>query len=146
VIPVSASCSVLCAMHTHLRTPIKSGAQHRHGPNLFFFRVCAHRIAGLGGVYGGGMAGMGLMGCGFPGLMPMPGMPGMLAPGMPGSLACAGVGSFPGRGKGGSGGKKQRENLPKQSVTTLKIWLYDHIHHPYPTETEKNTLMQVSSF
>lgn len=76
---------------------------------------------------------------------PLPGLPGFGAAGMGGPfMAGNSSGNQTGRAaRSGGGGKKQRENLPKESVLTLKSWLYEHIIHPYPTEAEKNTLMQV---
>jgi hypothetical protein len=40
-----------------------------------------------------------------------------------------------------SGGKRRRGNLPKQVTDLLRSWLNDHVHHPYPTEEEKQMLM-----
>lgn len=37
--------------------------------------------------------------------------------------------------------KRRRGNLPKQVTDLLRSWLNDHIHHPYPTEDEKQMLM-----
>jgi hypothetical protein len=41
------------------------------------------------------------------------------------------------------GNKRQRENLPKAAVALLKSWMFEHITHPYPSDAEKNALMQV---
>jgi len=30
--------------------------------------------------------------------------------------------------------------LPKEAVNTLKKWLFDNFHHPYPTEEQKHEL------
>lgn len=38
-------------------------------------------------------------------------------------------------------GKRRRGNLPKQVTDLLRSWLNDHLHHPYPTEDEKQMLM-----
>lgn len=38
-------------------------------------------------------------------------------------------------------GKRRRGNLPKQVTDLLREWLNNHIHHPYPTEDEKQMLM-----
>jgi hypothetical protein len=42
----------------------------------------------------------------------------------------------------GRPGKRRRGNLPKQVTDLLRSWLNDHLHHPYPTEDEKQMLMQ----
>ena len=42
------------------------------------------------------------------------------------------------------GSRRQRENLPKIAVAQLKIWLYEHYAHPYPTEEEKEIIARVS--
>lgn len=41
----------------------------------------------------------------------------------------------------GRPGKRRRGNLPKQVTDLLRSWLNDHLHHPYPTEDEKQMLM-----
>jgi hypothetical protein len=38
-------------------------------------------------------------------------------------------------------GKRRRGNLPKQVTDLLRTWLNEHLHHPYPTEDEKQMLM-----
>ncbi|CAN6618124.1 hypothetical protein TRVA0_007S01332 [Trichomonascus vanleenenianus] len=38
--------------------------------------------------------------------------------------------------------KKRRGNLPRPVTDILRNWLDDHVHHPYPTEAEKNQLMR----
>lgn len=38
--------------------------------------------------------------------------------------------------------KKRRGNLPRPVTDILRNWLDEHIHHPYPTEAEKNHLMR----
>ena len=38
--------------------------------------------------------------------------------------------------------KKRRGNLPKPVTDILRMWFADHIAHPYPTEDEKQILMQ----
>lgn len=55
----------------------------------------------------------------------------------------ASVGADGAGGGDGATTKKCRENLPRQSVTQLKMWMYEHIFHPYPTEPEKSALLQV---
>lgn len=42
----------------------------------------------------------------------------------------------------GRPGKRRRGNLPKHVTDLLRGWLNDHLHHPYPTEDEKQMLMQ----
>ena len=42
----------------------------------------------------------------------------------------------------GRPGKRRRGNLPKHVTDILRGWLNDHLHHPYPTEDEKQMLMQ----
>ncbi|KAH8153157.1 uncharacterized protein LAJ45_02744 [Morchella importuna] len=41
----------------------------------------------------------------------------------------------------GRPGKRRRGNLPKHVTDLLRGWLNDHLHHPYPTEDEKQMLM-----
>lgn len=40
------------------------------------------------------------------------------------------------------GTKRRRGNLPKPVTDLLRAWLRDHVQHPYPTEEEKQMLMQ----
>lgn len=44
-------------------------------------------------------------------------------------------------GDGKSGGRKRRGNLPKETTDKLRTWFVGHLHHPYPTEDEKQDLM-----
>ena len=44
-------------------------------------------------------------------------------------------------GKNGAGGRKRRGNLPKETTDKLRAWFVSHLHHPYPTEDEKQDLM-----
>ncbi|OBT68313.1 hypothetical protein VE03_02244 [Pseudogymnoascus sp. 23342-1-I1] len=44
-------------------------------------------------------------------------------------------------GDGKSGGRKRRGNLPKETTDKLRAWFVGHLHHPYPTEDEKQDLM-----
>ena len=51
--------------------------------------------------------------------------------------------SFESMGDYGDGKtKKRRGNLPKHVTDILRIWFTDHLAHPYPTEDEKQALMQ----
>ncbi|KAI1085783.1 hypothetical protein F5B20DRAFT_18201 [Whalleya microplaca] len=48
-------------------------------------------------------------------------------------------------GMGVSGDSKQRKrrgNLPKETTDKLRGWFVKHLHHPYPTEDEKQDLMR----
>lgn len=48
-------------------------------------------------------------------------------------------------GIGMSGDNKQRKrrgNLPKETTDKLRAWFVAHLHHPYPTEDEKQELMR----
>lgn len=48
-------------------------------------------------------------------------------------------------GMGMSGDNKQRKrrgNLPKETTDKLRAWFVAHLNHPYPTEDEKQKLMQ----
>ncbi|ORY69852.1 homeobox domain-containing protein [Pseudomassariella vexata] len=48
-------------------------------------------------------------------------------------------------GMGMSGDSKQRKrrgNLPKETTDKLRAWFVAHLHHPYPTEDEKQELMR----
>ena len=49
-------------------------------------------------------------------------------------------------GDGGKGGpqRKRRGNLPKETTDKLRSWFHSHLHHPYPTEDEKQELMMVT--
>jgi len=38
--------------------------------------------------------------------------------------------------------KRRRGNLPKQTTDVLRQWLYEHVDHPYPTDQEKQMLME----
>ncbi|KAI1327889.1 hypothetical protein F5Y16DRAFT_182698 [Xylariaceae sp. FL0255] len=52
------------------------------------------------------------------------------------------IGEF---GIGMSGDSKQRKrrgNLPKETTDKLRAWFVAHLHHPYPTEDEKQDLMR----
>jgi hypothetical protein len=37
--------------------------------------------------------------------------------------------------------RKRRGNLPKETTDKLRSWFVAHLHHPYPTEDEKQELM-----
>lgn len=37
--------------------------------------------------------------------------------------------------------RKRRGNLPKDTTDKLRDWFHRHLHHPYPTEDEKQALM-----
>lgn len=59
-------------------------------------------------------------------------------------VAETGYGMDGGMGMGGdgkSGGRKRRGNLPKETTDKLRTWFVGHLHHPYPTEDEKQDLM-----
>jgi hypothetical protein len=48
-------------------------------------------------------------------------------------------------GHGGAGDTRQRKrrgNLPKETTDKLRAWFVAHLHHPYPTEDEKQELMR----
>lgn len=49
-------------------------------------------------------------------------------------------------GDGGKGGpqRKRRGNLPKETTDKLRSWFHGHLHHPYPTEDEKQELMMMT--
>jgi hypothetical protein len=38
--------------------------------------------------------------------------------------------------------RKRRGNLPKETTDKLRSWFVGHLHHPYPTEDEKQELMR----
>ncbi|PKS12697.1 hypothetical protein jhhlp_000905 [Lomentospora prolificans] len=38
--------------------------------------------------------------------------------------------------------RKRRGNLPKETTDKLRAWFVGHLHHPYPTEDEKQELMR----
>ncbi|GAP89657.2 putative homeobox domain-containing protein [Rosellinia necatrix] len=38
--------------------------------------------------------------------------------------------------------RKRRGNLPKETTDKLRGWFVNHLHHPYPTEDEKQELMR----
>ncbi|OAA65740.1 homeobox transcription factor [Niveomyces insectorum RCEF 264] len=38
--------------------------------------------------------------------------------------------------------RKRRGNLPKETTDKLRAWFYAHLHHPYPSEDEKQELMR----
>ncbi|KAF3770237.1 Homeodomain-like protein [Cryphonectria parasitica EP155] len=38
--------------------------------------------------------------------------------------------------------RKRRGNLPKETTDKLRTWFVGHLHHPYPTEDEKQELMR----
>ncbi|KFY28263.1 hypothetical protein V493_03024, partial [Pseudogymnoascus sp. VKM F-4281 (FW-2241)] len=56
-------------------------------------------------------------------------------------VAETGYGVEGGMGDGKSGGRKRRGNLPKETTDKLRAWFVGHLHHPYPTEDEKQDLM-----
>ena len=49
-------------------------------------------------------------------------------------------------GDGGKNGpqRKRRGNLPKETTDKLRNWFHSHLHHPYPTEDEKQELMMLT--
>jgi hypothetical protein len=42
----------------------------------------------------------------------------------------------------GTKSRKRRGNLPKETTDKLRAWFKAHLHHPYPTEEEKQELMR----
>jgi hypothetical protein len=38
--------------------------------------------------------------------------------------------------------RKRRGNLPKETTDKLRAWFMAHLHHPYPSEDEKQELMR----
>ena len=38
--------------------------------------------------------------------------------------------------------KKRKGNLPKEATDKLRDWFINHLHHPYPTDDEKQELMR----
>lgn len=49
---------------------------------------------------------------------------------------------FDDMGRGDSRKGKRRGNLPKETTEKLAAWFMSHLNHPYPTEEEKQMLMQ----
>lgn len=47
-----------------------------------------------------------------------------------------------GHGAGDTRQRKRRGNLPKETTDKLRAWFVAHLHHPYPTEDEKQELMR----
>lgn len=47
-----------------------------------------------------------------------------------------------GHGGGDTRQRKRRGNLPKETTDKLRAWFVAHLHHPYPTEDEKQELMR----
>ncbi|TQN73585.1 Homeobox protein HD-12 [Colletotrichum shisoi] len=45
-------------------------------------------------------------------------------------------------GLGATGMRKRRGNLPKETTDKLRAWLVAHLHHPYPTDDEKQELVR----
>ncbi|KAK4231490.1 homeobox KN domain-containing protein [Podospora fimiseda] len=45
-------------------------------------------------------------------------------------------------GMGENKQRKRRGNLPKETTDKLRAWFISHLHHPYPTEDEKQELMR----
>ncbi|KAL7818473.1 homeobox KN domain-containing protein [Trichoderma gracile] len=45
---------------------------------------------------------------------------------------------------GGARPRRRRGNLPKETTDQLRAWLNAHLHHPYPTEDEKQQLMRTT--
>lgn len=45
-------------------------------------------------------------------------------------------------GEGETKQRKRRGNLPKETTDILRAWFVAHLHHPYPTEDEKQDLMR----
>ncbi|KAK0710921.1 homeobox KN domain-containing protein [Lasiosphaeris hirsuta] len=53
------------------------------------------------------------------------------------------VGELGGMGMNGDNKqRKRRGNLPKETTDKLRAWFVAHLNHPYPTEDEKQKLMQ----
>jgi len=53
------------------------------------------------------------------------------------------MGDFAGMGMTGDPKqRKRRGNLPKETTDKLRSWFVAHLHHPYPTEDEKQELMR----
>ncbi|KAK0629746.1 homeobox KN domain-containing protein [Bombardia bombarda] len=53
------------------------------------------------------------------------------------------VGELGGMGTNGDNKqRKRRGNLPKETTDKLRAWFVAHLHHPYPTEDEKQELMR----
>ncbi|KAI5868089.1 hypothetical protein GGS23DRAFT_602014 [Durotheca rogersii] len=38
--------------------------------------------------------------------------------------------------------RRRRGNLPKETTDRLRTWFFSHLHHPYPTEDEKQEMMR----
>lgn len=52
------------------------------------------------------------------------------------------VGEFGTSMHGDNRQRKRRGNLPKETTDKLRSWFHAHLHHPYPSEEEKQSLMR----